>query len=307
MERTIAMSLAMFFSVAPAVGAAPKRPHAPERCWIDAVKFDPGAPGVVVYGTGQKPVWSNGPGAKNRPYVDLMGEGGVAAILREDHAHFIQVRHPVVKQVFFGPHRQGVVRIVVEGASPLRLGKNFKTDGDGWILRLPLIRGDKKLPEPGTHEASMPRKVKTVGEIKLPKPPRVRIRRALNGAATLRFPIIPLEPFMPIVVPPAGAVIAPLNALASAPVATPDAPAREMLLDASPRIQLVPYRGDSPAVRISRGLDGQIRVRLEGVQSVPPRIRPAGVARIERSNGEIVVSFMPEIATTSVQPDTSLK
>lgn len=316
MNQPIALSLALFFFAAPAVLAAPKA--APDRCWIEGVEFDPGAPGVVIYGSGRRPKWSKGVGDGTHLYVDLQGEGGGSCFLKNDHAQGRKPNHRLVKRIRYAPNRLGVVRVVIEASAPSRLGASFKAIHGGWVLRLPVIREGKLAKE---SPSAMPwKREQTVKAAKLakfaleprfasklPAPPRLRAKKLKQVAASPKPPHVPLEPFIPSL-PPRSEVAFHAQ---TAPMLSSLVPSGQVLsdwlLDASPRTQTVPYQGDRPKVRVIKGSDGQIRIRLEGMPSVPTLLtRSAGVAVIEQRDGEVVVSFRSEGATTSMQANRSI-
>lgn len=310
MNQPIALSLALFFAAVPAVLAAPP------RCWIEGVEFDPGAPGVVVYGSGKRPKWSKGVGGKAHLYVDIQGEGGGACFLKDDHAQWRMPNHRLVKRIRYAPNRLGVVRVVIEAAAPSRLGSSFKATQEGWVLRLPVIHEGKLAKEPPSEkpwkreQTAKAAKAAKIAKLaieprfisNLPAPPRLRAKKLQQVATRPELPNVPIEPFIPSIPSRSGVALPAQTAPMLASLVPSGQVLSDWLLEASPRTQTVPYQGDRPQVRVIKGTDGQIRIRLEGVPSIPtPLTRPAGVAVIERRDGELVVSFHPESATTSLQ------
>lgn len=288
MNHSIALSLALFIAAAPAVLAAPQ--EARDRCLIEGIEFDQGAPGVVIYGIGKRPRLTGGVSGRTQRFVDLHGQDGRSCRLVEDRGHDRTLNHSLVKRIRYAPNRPGVVRVVVEATAPFQLRSSFKARQGGWVLRLPVIRQGKL-----AHASEQPRRWAAPP---LPAPPRLRLRRYRPAASSPKLPMVPLVPFIPSILAHASPQAASPSLLRSQPSQV----LGDWLLEAAPHVQTIPYQGDSPQVRIFKDPEGQTRIRLEGAFAIPvPLARPAGIVLIERKGGEIVVSFRSESATTSLQ------
>ena len=277
MNRSIAASLALFLGFAPSVLAASRRDQA--HCWIDSLAFDRSASEVMVYGSGRKPIWTEGKGVGHCLYLDLMGSGDSTAFLKPDRTRRLHPHDSPIKAILCAPNRRGIVRLAIEAAAPFHLHAHLRFVRGGWILNLPLLVKEGKVAD--RQLAVMKRRLKRkTSPLKHP-PKRLRLARLpappklpTHKPVAVRNTRLPVVSWLPPSTP----------ATASSPSILSDMP-----LGKTPITQIVPYKGDRPHIRIGEGSDGRIHVFL---QALPSEATPSGVALVKRQNGVITVSFV---------------